>query len=152
MDICIAISFKLTNQSSSYLLVDTRTCFCGNIPRLQLLSQNVHECLALVDVVFQSGYINLYFHLEYICVFKIIYLFLAVPGLFCYERAFSSCDEQGPLSSCSMRASHCSGPPFLWKGHAGSVVVVHRLSCSKVCGIFPDQGSNLHPLHWQVDS
>ena len=72
MDICIAISFKLTNQSSSYLLVDTRTYFCGNIPRLQLLSQNVHDCLALVDVVFQSGYINLYFHLEYICGFQLL--------------------------------------------------------------------------------
>ena len=25
----------------------------------------------------------------------------------------------------------------------GSVAVVHRLSCSTACGIFPDQGSNL---------
>ena len=30
-----------------------------------------------------------------------------------------------------------------------SVVVVHRLS-SKACGIFPDQGPNPCPLHWQV--
>ena len=29
--------------------------------------------------------------------------------------------------------------------------VVHRLSCS-TCGIFPDQGSNLCLLYWQVDS
>ena len=34
----------------------------------------------------------------------------------------------------------------------GSGVVVHGLSCSKMCGIFPDQGSNLCLLHWQVDS
>ena len=34
----------------------------------------------------------------------------------------------------------------------GSVVVAYRLSCSATCGIFPDQGSNLCPLHWQVDS
>ena len=26
------------------------------------------------------------------------------------------------------------------------------LSCSVACGIFPDQGSNLSLLHWQVDS
>ena len=26
------------------------------------------------------------------------------------------------------------------------------LSCSVACGIFPDQGSNLCLLHWQVDS
>ena len=34
----------------------------------------------------------------------------------------------------------------------GSVVEEHRLSCSPACGIFPDQGSNLCLLHWQVDS
>ena len=33
-----------------------------------------------------------------------------------------------------------------------SVVVVHLLSCSTACGIFPDQGSNPCPLHWRVDS
>ena len=35
---------------------------------------------------------------------------------------------------------------------ADSVVVAHRLSCSAACGIFPDQGSNPCPLHWQADS
>ena len=35
---------------------------------------------------------------------------------------------------------------------AGSVVVPHGLSCSAACGIFPDQGSNPCPLHWQADS
>ena len=38
----------------------------------------------------------------------------------------------------------------LW--HVGLVVVAHRLSCSVACGIFPDQGSNPCPLHWQADS
>ena len=32
------------------------------------------------------------------------------------------------------------------------VVVAHGLSYSTACGIFPDQGSNLCPLHWQADS
>ena len=35
---------------------------------------------------------------------------------------------------------------------AGSVIVAHGLSCSAACGIFPDQGSNPCPLHWQADS
>ena len=35
---------------------------------------------------------------------------------------------------------------------AGSVVVAHGPSCSGACGIFPDQGSNPCPLHWQADS
>ena len=35
---------------------------------------------------------------------------------------------------------------------AGSVVVAHGPSRSAACGIFPDQGPNLCPLHWQADS
>ena len=38
----------------------------------------------------------------------------------------------------------------LWS--ASSVVVVHRLNCSKACGIFLGEGSNLCLLHWQTDS
>ena len=34
----------------------------------------------------------------------------------------------------------------------GSVVVAHGPSCSAACRIFPDQGSNPCPLHWQADS
>ena len=36
--------------------------------------------------------------------------------------------------------------------HTGSVVALHGLSYSETCGIFLDQESNLHPLHWKVDS
>ena len=35
---------------------------------------------------------------------------------------------------------------------AGSVVVAHGPSCSAACGVFPDQGSNPCPPHWQADS
>ena len=35
---------------------------------------------------------------------------------------------------------------------ADSVIVAHGPSCSAACGIFPDQGSNPCPLHWQADS
>ena len=46
--------------------------------------------------------------------------------------------------------------PLLLRGTgsrcAGSVVVAHGPSCSAACGIFPDQGSNPRPLHWQADS
>ena len=40
--------------------------------------------------------------------------------------------------------------PGLWS--TGLIVVVHGLSCSVACGIFPDQGSNPCLLHWQVGS
>ena len=34
----------------------------------------------------------------------------------------------------------------------GSVAAAHGLSCSKACEIFPEQGQNPCPLHWQVGS
>ena len=37
-------------------------------------------------------------------------------------------------------------------GSRASVVVALWLSCSATCGLFPDQGSNPCPLHWQADS
>ena len=45
-----------------------------------------------------------------------------------------------------LRLSSCSS----WIQRTGSVA--HRLSCSAACGIFPDQGLNLCPLHWQAES
>ena len=64
-----------------------------------------------------------------------MHLFLAVLGLCCCERAFSSCGVQ---------TSHCSGFSCCRAralGGMGSVVVAHGLTCPAACGIFPDQGS-----------
>ena len=36
--------------------------------------------------------------------------------------------------------------------HPASGAVALGLSCSESRGIFPDQGQNLRPLHWQADS
>ena len=41
------------------------------------------------------------------------------------------------------------GLQLLW--HTGTVLLAHGLSHPVTCGIFPDQGSNPCPLHWQVD-
>ena len=73
------------------------------------------------------------------------------------------------LASLSLR--YCVGFLWLWRTGASlvaehglqagrlqqlqpvsSAVVTHSLSCPAACGIFPDQGSNLCPLHWQADS
>ena len=56
---------------------------------------------------------------------------------------------RGATSSCRTQAS-CRGAQAL--GCAASVVVVPGLACFVACGIFLDQGLNLCPLHWQVDS
>ena len=79
---------------------------------------------------------------------------MAVLGLRFCARAFSSCGKWGHSSS------RCAGlslsQPLLLRStgsrRAGSVIVAHGPSCFTACGIFPDQGSNLCPVHWQADS
>ena len=64
------------------------------------------------------------------------------------------------VASGGHSSSRCAGlslsRPLLLRStgsrRAGSVVVAHGPSRSAACGIFPDQGSNLCPLHWQADS
>ena len=64
------------------------------------------------------------------------------------------------VASGDHSSSQCTGlslsRPLLLQStgsrRAGSVVVAHGPSCSASCGIFPDQGSNPCPLHWQADS
>ena len=69
-------------------------------------------------------------------------------------QAISSCGEQGLLfvavrwlliEVASLVAEHRLES-------TGSVATVQGLSCSMTCGIFPDQGWNPCPLHWQADS
>ena len=93
--------------------------------------------------------------------------FFVALGLRCCMRAFSSCSKQGTTVCCGARASHCGGfscfeaqalgarasvVNSMWALECGPAVVVHGVSCSKVCGIFLDQRSNSYPLHWQADS
>ena len=57
-------------------------------------------------------------------------------------------------------SSRCAGlslsRPLLLRStgsrRAGSATVAHGPSCSVACGIFPDQGLNPCPLHWQAGS
>ena len=64
------------------------------------------------------------------------------------------------MASGGHSSSRCVGlspsrPLFLWSTGSrctGSVIVAQGSSCSAACGIFPDQGSNPCPLHWQADS
>ena len=82
------------------------------------------------------------------------FFFLAVLGLRFCARAFSSCGKWGPLF-IAVRGLSLSRPLLLRSTGsicARSVVVAHGPSCSAACGIFPDQGSNPCPLHWQADS
>ena len=106
---------------------------------------------------------------KFICWF--IYLVsysLAVPRLYCWVWAFSSCGEHGLLSRCGAQVSHCGTFPgggtrtlepmdynscsielLLWPSSVagsprllttGQIVGVHQLSCSEAWGT--DLGSN----------
>ena len=76
------------------------------------------------------------------------------------HAGFSSCGTQAQQlqragsRACRLQQLWHFGSAVVARGlqSTGSVVVGHGLSCSAACGIFPDQGSNPCPLHWQVDS
>ena len=92
-----------------------------------------------------------------------IYIYLKFIYLFIFGCVGSSFLCEGFLqlaASGGRSSSRCAGlslsRPLLLRStgsrRAGSVVGAHRPSCSAACGIFPDQGSNPCPLHWQADS
>ena len=89
--------------------------------------------------------------------FKFIYLFIYfwLCWVFVSVQGLSLVAASGGHSS-SRCAGLSSSRPLLLRStgyrRAGSVFVAHGPSCSAACGIFPDQGSNPCPLHWQADS
>ena len=98
-------------------------------------------------------YHNNFFFFKEIHVLLFIYLWLC--WVFVSVRGLSLVVESGDHSS-----SRCTGLSPSWplllrstgSRCAGSVIVAHGPSCSVACGIFPDQGLNPCPLHWQADS
>ena len=93
--------------------------------------------------------------MEYLFIYLFIYfwlpwVFIAAHGLSLVVaiRGYSLLRCMG-FSSCGSQVSVVVARGLY---SAGSVVIVHELSCSAACGIFLGQGSNLCPLHWQVDS
>ena len=87
--------------------------------------------------------------------FSFLFIYLFIFGCVGSVQGLSLVAASGGHSS-----SRCAGlspsRPLLLRStgsrRAGSVVVAHGASCSVACGIFPDQGSNPCPLHWQADS
>ena len=118
--------------------------------------------------------ISLWDYLLYRCQFfffffkdLILFIFGCIGSSLPHAGFFSSCGERGLLFLVvsSLVVEHwlqAHGLQQLWLmdsvvvAHSlqstGSVVVAHGLTCSAACGIFPDQGLSLSPLHWKVDS
>ena len=88
--------------------------------------------------------------------FKKNYLFIfSCVGSSLLCAGFLQLRQAGATVCSGARVSHwggffCCGARAL--AAQASVVMAHGLSCSAACGILPDQGSNLCPLHWQADS
>ena len=101
-------------------------------------------------------YLLIYFKIHLFIYFWLCWVFIAARGLSlvaasggCSWLRCAGFSLRWLLLFQSMDSRHTG---FSGCGTRASVVVAHRLSCSAACGIFPDQGSNPCPLHWQVDS
>ena len=97
-----------------------------------------------VILFFLVFFLNFYL---FIC-FWLCWVFVSVRGL---SLVVASGDHSSSRCTCLSLSR-----PLLLRStgsrRSGSVVVAHGPSCSAAHGIFPDQGSNLCPLHWQADS
>ena len=105
---------------------------------------------------YQEGQVNNFYLISFKKYLTNIFI-LAALGLCCCLQAFSSCSKWGLLFSClEARRLLIAGASLVAEhelyGAWASVVVVHRLSCPVAHEIFLDQGLNLCPLHWKMDS
>ena len=97
------------------------------------------------------------FSLSFFFLYKFIYLFVYfwLCWVFISVWGLSLVVASGGHSSSRCAGLSLSRPLLLRSTGsrcAGSVIVAHGPSCSAACGIFPAQGSNPCPLHWQADS
>ena len=89
-----------------------------------------------------------FFYYLFIYYLWLCWVFVSVQGL-------SPVAASGGHSSSRCTGLSLSRPLLLrstGSRRTGSVAVAHGPSCSAACGIFPYQGSNPRPLHWQADS
>ena len=97
--------------------------------------------------------IPFFFFFKFLKIYLFIYFWLC--WVFVSIRGLSLVVASGGHSSSRSEGLSLSRPLLLrstGSRRAGSAAVAHGPSCSVACGIFPDQGSNPCPLHWQADS
>ena len=136
--------------------------FCNSL-YFQLATHPGHTSMLLyVDLLH-----FFFFFFKQVCFFffkKFFFFFFFLINLFIYFWLCWVLVSVWGLSLVAASGGHssswCAGlslsRPLLLRStgsrHAGSVVVAHGSGCSAACGIFPDQGLNPCPLHWQADS
>ena len=98
--------------------------------------------------------LSFFFLLNYLFIYLFIYLWLC--WVFVSVRGLSLVAASGGHSSSRRAGLSLSRPLLLRRStgsrRAGSAIVAHGPGRSAACGIFPDQGLNPCPLHWQADS
>ena len=98
-------------------------------------------------------WLDLFLCILFFFFFNLFYLWLC--WVFISVRGLSPVVASGGHSSSQCMGLSLSRPLLLrstGSRRAGSATVAHGPSRSAACGIFPDQGSNPCPLHWQADS
>ena len=128
------------------------TCF----PSRSATKPFMHSAFQL-HVNHPSFFLSFFFLNEILTIINFIYLFTFfwLCWVFVSVRGLSLVAASGGHSSSRCTGLSLSRPLLLrstGSRRAGSVVVAHGPSCSVACGIFPDQGLNPCPLHWQADS
>ena len=103
----------------------------------------------------QGGFTDV-FVFFFFFIFKIyIFIYFWLCWVFVSVRGLSPFAASGGHSSSRCAGLSLSRPLLLrstGSRRAGSVIAAHGPSRPAACGIFPDQGSNPCPLHWQADS
>ena len=115
------------------------------------LKPHFHICVCFVDTSKWRDHLKC----QLFIFKKILFIYLWLCWVFVSVRGLSLVAASGGHSSSRCVGLSLSRPLLLQSTgsrRATSVVVAHGPSCSAACGIFPDQGSNPCPLHWQADS
>ena len=121
--------------------------FCSPL-FLSIRSTPRQQCLRKLSLI-GPAWVLFFFFKKLFIYFWLLWVFRTV------RRLFSSFGEWGLLflevqglliTVASLVAEH-----GFWSVGA-SIVKAQWLSCPQACGVFPEQGSNPHPLHWQADA
>ena len=105
------------------------------------------------DILFSASEFPFFFFSQNNSLFILFFFIFGCVGSSFLCEGFLQLRQVGATLHRGARASHDRGLSLRSTGsrRAGSVVVAHGPSCSAACGIFPDQGLNPCPLHWQAD-
>ena len=124
------------------------------ISALSAVELFLHNTICLVKLLNVGSFFFFFLTFGFIFIF-ILLIYLWLCWVFVSVWGLSLVAASGGHSSSPCAGLSLSRPLLLrstGSRRAGSVILAHGPSCSAACGIFPDQGSNPCPLHWQADS